>query len=150
MRLKEKERKWEINGDDSRNTDGQCSCVCLRMCVCTVCGYCVYLTEEGKDRGSGVPPAAVCRLGVHGGWAEWKAQPTHREHLARHQLCTRHAGLPASTAQTHKPWRSKQRQTNTLLTHLNMRGGRGSGTYSEDAVKLLCMRLTHHCAPVFF
>lgn len=76
-----------------------------------------------EDWGSGVSPAAVCRRGVHGGWADWKAQPVHREHLARHQLCTRHTRRPVSTAQTHKHWRSKQRQTNTH--HTGGGGGRG-------------------------
>lgn len=95
---------------------------------------CVYVRGEEKERGSGAPPAAVCRLGVHGGWAEWKAQPTRREHLARHQLCTGHARHPASTAQTHKHWRSKQRQTNTWRTHRQHVGGWREGQSSSAAV----------------
>lgn len=28
---------------------------------------CVYAREKETDKESGVPPAAVCRLGIHGG-----------------------------------------------------------------------------------
>lgn len=101
--------------------------------------------EREKEGGSDVPPAAVCRLCVHGGWAEWKAQPARREHLARHQLCTGHARRPASTAQTHKHWRSKQRQTNTRQTPWqHVRGESGgrwrTGTASNSLLCLLLMR----------
>lgn len=83
------------------------------------------------ERGSGVPPAAVCRLGVHGGWAEWKAQPTRREHLARHQLCTGHARLPGrhspnTQALTIKTTPNKH-LPNTLTTCGRAEGGASHG-----------------------
>lgn len=112
---------------------------------------CVCGGEEEEEGGSGVPPAAVCRLGVHGGWAEWKAQPARREHLARHQLCTGHARRPASTAQTHKHWRSKQRQTNTRRTHWQHVGGGsgGRGAKTQQCSRVVCLLLVPRPAPPY-
>lgn len=111
---------------------------------------CVYAREKETDKESGVPPAAVCRLGVHGGWAEWKAQSARREHLARHQLCTGHAHRPASTAQTHKHRRSKQRQTNTHQTHWqHVRGGAGGGTDIEEHWFIVSAAEPSYCSDIF-
>lgn len=44
-----------------------------------------------------------------------------------------HARRPASTAQTHKHWRSKQRQTNTRRTHWQHVGGRGGAQTQQSS-----------------
>lgn len=58
---KGKKRKRETLGD--RRGDGRKKADVGWM----VEPLCVYVGETEKERGSGVPPAAVCRLGVHGG-----------------------------------------------------------------------------------